>query len=92
MKTTKKNPAAEESFVLCPFCANGTIPAEPGKTACMMCGAEFELDDQAECVFVNLADPRLPINGTYCRSCGLIQSEHSKECFYCWEPLRTEWQ
>ncbi len=89
---TKKNQAAEESFVLCPFCARGTIPAEPGKTVCQSCGAAFEIDDRVECVFVDVTDPRLPLEGIYCRVCGLIQSEEAQECLSCGADLKTGWQ
>ncbi len=92
MKTTKQAPAAEESHIRCPFCTEGKIPAEPGKTACQSCGAAFEIDDRVESIFVDLEEPRLPLEGTYCRGCGLLQPEESEECLYCGESVRAKWQ
>ena len=49
--------------------------SNPGEKICPKCQAEFEFDDRGECVFANPDNLRLPINGTVCRVCGLVQGE-----------------
>jgi len=74
--------------IRCPFCVDGNIKAEPGESACPACHAKFEVDDRAECVFVDLDNPRLPVKGTYCRQCGLVQGGYRKHCRYCGAIVR----
>jgi len=76
--------------IRCPFCVNGNINAEPGKSECPVCHTKFEIDDRAECIFVDLDDPRLPLKGTYCRQCGLIQGGYRKHCRYCRAIVRLK--
>ena len=76
----------------CPFCVDGNITAEPGKSECPACHAKFEVDDRAECIFVDLDNPRLPIKGIYCRQCGLVQGGHRKRCRYCGAIIRYKMQ
>ena len=78
------------STISCPFCSDGHIKAEPGKTICLKCNASFEIDDKVECIFVDLADPRIPLKGTYCMSCGLVQSFYKKRCSFCETILRHQ--
>ena len=54
---------------------------------CAECKAHFEYDDKIERVFVDLVDPRLPVSGTVCATCGLLQSEENKMCEYCEEDM-----
>ena len=64
----------------CPFCLNPIADSKPGRKICLSCHAEFEVDDRGECVFVNPDKLRMPINGTVCRSCGLVQGEGRDSC------------
>lgn len=63
--------------------------AEPGKIRCPECGASFEIDDRAECLFAEPQSLRLPINGTVCRSCGLIQAGNNQTCLFCGGEINT---
>ena len=78
--------------IRCPFCVDGNINAEPGKSECSACHTKFEVDDRAECVFVDLDNPRLPLKGTYCSQCGLVQGGYRKYCRYCGAIVRTKLQ
>jgi hypothetical protein len=78
------------SMIRCPFCTKGYIRAKPGDANCLECNAGFKIDDRAECVFVDLADPRLPNKGTFCTSCGLVQSHYKKRCSNCRTIIRHE--
>jgi len=80
------------STIRCPFCTEGYVRSEPGKAICLDCNAKFEIDDRAECIFVDLADPKLPNKGIFCRSCGLVQSHDKKRCSYCRTIIRQEMQ
>ncbi len=66
----------------CPFCSN-QIKDISDKMSCPECHAEFEIDDRGECVFVDTDYPRLPLEGIFCNSCGLVQDEGNKSCAYC---------
>jgi len=81
-----------QATIRCPFCIYGNINAEPGKSECATCHAKFEVDDRIECVFVDLENPRLPLKGTYCRQCGLIQGGYRKYCHYCRALVRDRVQ
>ena len=78
--------------IRCPFCVAGDIKAELGKSECPVCSAKYEIDDRAECFFVDLENPRLPLKGTYCRQCGLVQGGYRKRCRYCRAIVRTKVQ
>jgi hypothetical protein len=72
-----------QKYLKCPFCENRCIKAKPGKTHCPECESEFEIDYRLECIFVNKEKLRLPVKGTVCPLCGLIQSDDVKTCLYC---------
>ena len=80
------------STIKCPFCTEGQVKAEPGNAVCFECNAIFEIDDRAECIFVDPNNPRLPIEGTYCRGCGLIQTLERKRCYYCGAIVKLKLQ
>ena len=82
----------DQPTIRCPFCVDGNINAEPGKTECPACHAKFEVDDRIECIFVDLENPRLPLQGTYCRQCGLIQGGYRRYCYYCRALVRDKVQ
>ena len=69
--------------ILCPFCGHPGIDAKPGKAFCHECHASFYIDDRVECIFADPKDLRLPLAGTVCPMCGLIQGEDSDHCVYC---------
>ena len=56
-------------IIRCVFCGYDGIEAKPGKTVCPGCDTVFEIDDRCECVFVDLENPRLPIEGIICPRC-----------------------
>jgi len=63
--------------------------AEPGKTRCPECGATFEIDDRAECIFGDTNSIRLPAQGIICASCGLIQAGDQQNCLCCGAGINT---
>jgi hypothetical protein len=67
----------------CPFCLNHNLEANPGKTTCPECSAEFEVDDRGECIFADTQKMRLPVLGFVCGMCGLIQGDQVERCGYC---------
>ena len=67
----------------CPFCLKPLSDSNPGEKICPNCQIEFEIDDRGECVFINPNKLRLPVNGTVCRVCGLVQGEGRDSCGYC---------
>jgi hypothetical protein len=73
----------ELEIIRCPFCGYQKIETEPGKSGCPECDTAFEIDDRGECVFVDPIGPRLPIEGTICPECGLVQGEEAENCLYC---------
>jgi hypothetical protein len=72
----------ELCYVTCPFCS-GLVEPRTGKMKCPECHAKFEYDDRMECVFVDTSDLRLPVYGTVCTQCGLVQGEDGQRCVYC---------
>ena len=66
----------------CPFCLNPIADSNPGEKICPNCRAEFEIDDRGECVFAKPEKLRLPIKGTVCRVCGLVQGEGRDRCWF----------
>jgi hypothetical protein len=65
------------------------IEARPGKAHCPKCHTNFFIDDRVECVFGETADLKLPLAGTICPVCGLIQGEESDQCIYCNAKLNS---
>jgi hypothetical protein len=84
--------ADEFEMIQCPFCGYQGIEVKPGKTDCPECGTGFGIDDRGECVFVDLENPMLPLEGTVCMRCGLIQGEEIESCVYCEAELNTKLQ
>jgi len=78
-------------YIECPFCS-GLVEPKLGKMKCPECKARFEYDDRLECVFADLDDLRLPVLGTVCSACGLLQSEENAKCAYCGEDLFSAMQ
>jgi hypothetical protein len=54
---------------------------------CPECYAKFEFDDRMECIFVDTNDLRLPVHGTVCPQCGLVQGMDVQRCLYCGQGL-----
>lgn len=79
-------------FLKCPFCSNPVIENKVGQTRCPECHAEFDIDDREECIFVNPLRVQLPIEGTVCLLCGLVQSDQTEYCLYCGAKLSTRLQ
>ena len=75
------------SELKCPFCGDRAIDMKIGETVCSVCSTKFEIDDRSECVFVDVNNPKLPIYGTVCNVCGLVQAEESRACMNCGEKL-----
>ena len=82
----------EFEMIQCPFCGYQGIEAEPGKTDCPKCDTSFEIDYRCECVFVDLDNQRLPIEGIICLRCGLVQGEEAESCVYCGAKLNIKIQ
>jgi predicted amidophosphoribosyltransferase len=66
--------------LICPLCLNPIADPNPGEKICPNCHAEFDVDDRGECVFANPDNLRLPVNGTVCRECGLVQAMERDSC------------
>ena len=77
------------NHILCPFCGYEEIEAKPGKAHCPKCHTSFYIDDRVECLFGDTADLKLPLSGTICPVCGLIQGEESEHCVYCDAKLNS---
>ncbi len=75
------------SELKCPFCGHRAIDNDQSKTICPVCSTKFKIDDRSECIFVDVNNPKLPIRGTICNVCGLVQAEASKACVNCGEKL-----
>ena len=73
-------PAPE--YIQCPFC-QGLLEPKTDKQTCPEGGTNLEIDDRLECIFVDTNDLMLPINGTECTRCGLVQGEEVRLCGYC---------
>jgi hypothetical protein len=67
----------------CPFCASGNLRNESGKMTCLDCLAEYEIDERSECIFANTEDLHLPLRGTVCPHCGLLQGVDTAKCRLC---------
>ena len=73
--------------IVCPFCVTGYILPRTGSTGCPKCYVKVWLDERLEFIFVDKSTFRLPISGTVCGSCGLVQSEENDRCRYCGMPM-----
>ena len=69
--------------IKCPFCRLVDVRLRPGKAHCPKCEAGFEIDAGMEYAFVDLENPRMPLKGTFCQQCGLIQSGFRTHCPGC---------
>ena len=69
-------------YIECPFCS-GVLEPKIGTMKCPECHAKFQYDDRMESVFVDTKDLRLPVHGTVCTQCGLVQGEDCQRCVYC---------
>ncbi len=78
--------------IKCPFCLKHRLECTPGKTTCPACLAKFEIDDRGECIFADTSNPRMPINGTICMDCGLVQSADNEICVNCGKTLSATTQ
>jgi hypothetical protein len=58
-------------------------------SVCPVCFAEFEIDDRLECVFVDPAKLRLPVNGTVCPVCRLVEDDQVGRCVHCGIRMTT---
>jgi hypothetical protein len=76
----------------CPFCETYSLEFKAGKSTCPECHAKYEIDENLESVFVDLQHPRLPVIGTFCKSCGLVQGNNRKFCKKCGYRLDTATQ
>jgi hypothetical protein len=85
----KKDMAETYHDLTCPFCSNRFIEAKPGFTRCPVCDAHFEIDDRLECIFASTEMIRLPVNGTVCSACGLVQGVETRNCLYCGMRINT---
>jgi hypothetical protein len=81
-----------DNHLKCPFCLKHSVEPKPVKTTCPECSAEFEVDDRLECIFADTQKIRLPVNGTVCGACGLVQGDENINCAYCGVELRTTLQ
>jgi NMD protein affecting ribosome stability and mRNA decay len=76
----------QPDYIECPYC-QGLLEPKSGKQKCPECGANLEIDDRLECIFADTNDLRLPVNGTICTECGLVQGEGITQCFNCGAKL-----
>ena len=73
-------------YIEYPFCS-GVLEPKIGKMKCPECHAKFQYDDRRECIFVDTDDLRLPVHGTVCPQCGLLQGEEVQRCLFCGKGL-----
>jgi hypothetical protein len=72
----------QNKFIECPFCS-GLVEPRTGMQKCPECHAGFIYDEGLQGIFVDTNDVRLPIHGTVCTRCGMVQSEKIRRCGYC---------
>jgi ribosomal protein L32 len=72
----------------CPFCGSDSLRNESGKMTCLDCLAEYEIDESSECIFANTDDLHLPLRGTVCPHCGLLQGVDTDKCRLCGTSIR----
>ena len=69
--------------MICPFCRQTEVGEKSGSAVCPACKAGFEIDDRGECVFVDMASPKMPMFGQVCTECSLVQQDKRETCVYC---------
>ena len=74
--------SGSKRFIECPFCS-GVLEPRPGRMKCPECLARFTYDETAGGIFVDTGDLRLPVHGTVCPQCGLVQDEGNSRCASC---------
>lgn len=74
----------------CPFCASENIRSDSGRMKCFDCLAEYEIDEGSECIFANTEDLPLPLKGTVCPYCGLLQGINTDKCRLCGTPINCD--
>ena len=72
----------QNQYIECPFCS-GLVEPKPGRQKCPECHTGFTYDEEMERIFVDTNDVRLPIDGTVCTRCGMVQSETMRRCGNC---------
>ena len=72
----------KKQFIECPFCS-GLVEPKPGRQKCPECRAVFVYDEGLQNIFVDTSDVRLPVHGTVCTRCGMVQSEKVRRCGHC---------
>jgi RNA polymerase subunit RPABC4/transcription elongation factor Spt4 len=72
----------QKRYFECPFCS-GLVEPKPGRQKCPECHVGFVYDETLQSVFVDTTDVRLPIHGTVCTRCGMVQSEKVRRCGHC---------
>ena len=73
---------SQKQFIECPFCS-GLLEPKSGKQKCPECRAGFLYDEDGQRIFADTSDLRLPIHGTVCIRCGMVQSEKIRRCGNC---------
>lgn len=73
---------SQKHFIECPFCS-GLVEPKPGRLKCPECHTEMVYDEKLLNIFVDTKDMRLPIHGTVCMHCGMVQSEKVRRCGHC---------
>ena len=76
----------QKNYIECPFCS-GLVEAKPGRLTCPECRAGLTCDESLRHIFADTDDMRLPIHGTVCTRCGLVQSEKASRCVHCQADL-----
>lgn len=80
----------QASYIECPFC-QGLLEPKTGKQKCSECHVKLEINDRLESIFVDTHNLRLPINGTVCNECGLVQGGQIRNCGYCGGKCKLQW-
>lgn len=78
----------ETQFIECPFC-QGLVEPVPGRQKCLECKAQFRIDTKLNAIFADIKELKLPVQGTLCPHCGLIQDEMARNCAYCKQKLSS---
>ena len=72
----------QTDYIECPFCC-GVVKTRSGRLKCSECGAVFRYDERMRGVFAEKTDIRLPVKGTLCVRCGLVQDADNERCRFC---------
>ncbi|MCG6910615.1 MAG: hypothetical protein LJE94_10890 [Deltaproteobacteria bacterium] len=73
----------QKHYIECPFCS-GLVEAKlERQMICLECRATFTYDEKLQGIFADTSNLRLPIQGTVCTRCGLVQDERAGHCVYC---------